>query len=168
MCRDPPCRPDPRAAGDTCDDPEVPSAASLKPPDGRDEDGPMGFLSRFRNRRTVDLNDRSPETGLKYKDLLVLEQLVHAGADMTAPRHVLYYLYFPTEGAATEAAAEAAAAGFQTDVRTPLPERSDEWALVCELHDHVLGLDDVRQNTDRFEDLAARHAGEYDGWEASV
>jgi hypothetical protein len=34
--------------------------------------------------------------------------------------------------------------------------------------DAVLTPDFVRDSTDFFEALAARHAGEYDGWEASV
>ncbi len=116
----------------------------------------------------MGLEDRAPETGVKYKDLLVLEQLVRAGADVRAPRHVLYYLYFGDREHATSAASDAEALGFDTDIREPLPDYPDSWALVCERHDYVLDLDTVRDNTDAFEELAARHGGDYDGWEASV
>ena len=128
----------------------------------------MGFLSKLFNRRPVDLDERSPETGLKYKDLLVLEQLVKAGADVNAPRHVIYYLYFAGQEHAEAAATEAEAAEFSTDVRAPQPDITPDWALVCERHDYVLTLDAVRDNTDLFEAIAARHGGDYDGWEASV
>lgn len=128
----------------------------------------MGLLSRWRDREPVSLDDRSPQTGLKHKDLLVLDQLVKAGADMTAPRHVLYFLYLPDQERAAAAAAEAESMGFEAGVREPLPEYPDQWTLVCERHDYVLDLETVRVNTDTFEELAARHGGDYDGWEASV
>ena len=128
----------------------------------------MGLFTRFRHKRPVDLDQRSPQTGLKYKDLLVLEQLVKAGADVHAPRHVLYYLYFTDVETAVAAASEATGRGFDTDVREPVPEAPDRWALICERHDYVLDLDTVRMNTDEFEELAARHGGDYDGWEASL
>ncbi len=128
----------------------------------------MGLFAKLLKPRTVDLDERSPQTGLKYKDLLVLEQLVKAGADVHAPRHVVYYLYFRGTEAARAAADEASSRGFDTEVREPHPEDPDMWALICERHDYVLDLDTVRMNTDEFEDLAERHGGDYDGWEASV
>ena len=42
----------------------------------------------------VDLEARSPVTGLKYKDIALLGEMMKVGADLTKPRHVLYYLYF--------------------------------------------------------------------------
>ncbi len=128
----------------------------------------MGLFSRMRDHRPVDLDERAPQTGVKYSDLLVLEQLLNAGADLTAPRHVVYYLYFPSEEGATAAAAESTAAGFGTDLRAPTPEADDLWVVVAERHDYVLDLDIVRDNTDWFAELAERHGGDYDGWEASV
>jgi hypothetical protein len=53
-------------------------------------------------------------------------------------------------------------------VQEPLPEYPDNWTLVCELHDTVLELADVSDNTDLFEALAASHGGDFDGWEASA
>lgn len=116
-------------------------------------------------RQSVDLDERG-ETGVKYKDILVLEQLVQAGADLTAPRHVLYYLYFDGQEAAETAAAEARVQGFESNVH--LLDGAAQWTLKCERHDYTLSLDVVRDNTDYFDELAARHAGDYDGWEASV
>ena len=126
----------------------------------------MGLFSRKRDRQPVDLEQRSPQTGVKFKDLLVLEQLVRAGADVTAPRHVLYYLYFDGGAEAAAAASDAEALGFDVTLREPAGGDLDNWSLVCERHDYVLDLDVVRDNTDTFEAIAARHAGDFDGWEA--
>ena len=126
----------------------------------------MGLISRLLGRSPVDLEERGPDTGVKYKDMLVLEQLVHAGADLTAPRHVLYYLYFKSHEAADAAGREADAQGF--DVAVHQLDGATEWTLKCERHDYTLSLDIVRDNTDYFEELAAGHSGDYDGWEASV
>ena len=126
----------------------------------------MGLLSRFRDRRPVDLDARSPELGLKLGDMLVLQQLVEAGGDPRAPRHVIYYLYFDGEAAAEAAGQEASDGGFAVDVRSP--DASGQWAVVCERHDYVLDPETVRDNSDFFDAIANRHAGEYDGWEASV
>jgi regulator of RNase E activity RraB len=128
----------------------------------------MGLLSRRRARQEVDLEERAPQTGLKFKDMLVLEALVRAGADVHAPRHVLYYLYFEHPDRAAAAATDAAGLGFDTEIREPTAGTSDSWTLVCERHDYMLTLDAVRENTDSFEEIAARHEGDFDGWEASV
>lgn len=97
-----------------------------------------------------------------------MAQLIEAGADMTQPRHVLYFSYFPDQATAERAGAATEARGFQWSEREPTPEYADQWPLVCELHDVVLDIDRVRDNTDYFEALAAEHGGDFDGWEASV
>ena len=37
----------------------------------------------------VDPNERSPQLGLRYKDLAVLGQMMDHGADLTESRHVV-------------------------------------------------------------------------------
>ncbi len=125
-------------------------------------------LFRRRKKDQIDLDSRSEQLGLKYKDLLVMEQLVKAGADLTEPRHVLHFLYLPDRDRARLAADEAAARGFEVAVREPLPQYPEQWTLVCERHEVVLRPEIVRDTTDYFEALAATHGGDYDGWEASV
>ena len=127
----------------------------------------MGIFSRSR-QKSVDLENRAPQTGVKYKDLLVLSQLRQAGADLTAPRHVLYYLYFNDRAKAESAASAATASAFAARVREPIPEDPDNWGVVCERKSYVLSMDIVRDNTEYFEALAARFGGVYDGWEASA
>jgi hypothetical protein len=54
----------------------------------------------------VDLEARSPQTGLKYRDIQLLGQMMSQGADLNQPRHTLYYLYFDTREAAAAGAVE--------------------------------------------------------------
>ena len=56
----------------------------------------MGLFRKKSNRDdgSADPQERSPQLGLKFKDLAVMGSLIDAGADLTEPRHVLYFLYF--------------------------------------------------------------------------
>lgn len=116
----------------------------------------------------VDLDARSERTGLRYKDILLLGEMAKAGVDLTKPRHTLYYLYLPDEATARSAAAEAEAAGYEVDVRPPIPERPEQWCTVAERHDLVLGIEVVRDADDLFQGLADRLGGDFDGWEAAL
>jgi hypothetical protein len=128
----------------------------------------MALFRRKREEQPLDLDERSPTTGLKHKDLLVLHQLMQAGADLKQPRHTVHYLYFASPEAATAASHEAEARGFEVEVRDPLPAYPGQWSLVCGQHGVVVDPPTVRDHGDLFDALAERHGGEYDGWEASV
>ena len=127
----------------------------------------MRLFGRKRDDEPVDMNDRSPQLGLKYKDLMVLDQLMKTGADLTESRHVIYYSYAPSPEVAREMEREAKEAGWEPEVRDPLPDFPDQWGLVCERH-AVTSPDFVREADDFFQGLADRHGAEYDGWEASA
>lgn len=116
----------------------------------------------------IGLETRAPQTGVKLEDMIVLKQLVMAGADLTAPRHVLYYLSFDNQVSAEAAAQAATNAGFLATIEAPEQEEPGEWSVVCEREGYVLSMDIVRDNTDFFEELARRLGGEFDGWEASA
>src|SRR5262245_18101955 len=82
--------------------------------------GPVRLFRRKRDEdddQPVDLNDRSPELGLKYKDLMILDQLMKSGADLAASRHVIYYSYAPSKEVADGMRDEADAAGWTADAR---------------------------------------------------
>ena len=113
------------------------------------------------------MNQRSPELGLKLKDLAVLHQLMQSGAKLTEPRHVVYYSYASSEDVAQAMKHEAEGKGYEVAIRDPLPEFPGQWSVVCETHG-VTSPDFVRDADDFFQGLADRHAAEYDGWEASV
>ena len=53
-------------------------------------------------------------------------------------------------------------------MRPPAPDVTDQWAVVSEQPAAVLEADFIRASTDLFEEVAARHGGEHDGWEAAV
>jgi hypothetical protein len=123
----------------------------------------------------VDPEEREPDSGLKHKDLAVLDALRTAGADLSRPRQVLYTCYAPDEPVARALANVAAGRGFTVDVRPPAPDdgavplaaAGGRWAVVCETT-AVVAPDLVREHGDFFEDLADRYDAEYDGWEAEV
>ncbi|WP_446218845.1 ribonuclease E inhibitor RraB [Micromonospora sp. IBHARD004] len=130
----------------------------------------MGLFSKFKRSRDdepVDLNERSPRLGIKYGDLLLMNEIAKRAADLSQPRHVIFYLYAPSEDLGQLIAAEARAHGFEAEVREPLPENPASWAVVCDTH-VVLTPEFVRESVDLFEALAARHHADYDGWEAAA
>jgi hypothetical protein len=113
------------------------------------------------------MNERSPQLGLRYKDLAVLQQLMENGADLTASRHVIYYSNAPNEEVARAMGREAETKSYAATIREPLPDFPGQWGLVCETH-AVTSPDFVRYADDFFQGLADRHTAEYDGWEASA
>ena len=116
----------------------------------------------------VDMDARSPELGVKYKDLLLLGQLLQQGADLHQPRHALYFLYFDDPASAEVGAADGRAAGYVCEVREPLPEYPGQWSLVCERQDAVLDPPGVIAADDLFQGIADRTGARFDGWEAAA
>ena len=130
----------------------------------------MSFLFRRKKKddeAPVDPNARSEKLGIKYKDLAVLGQLMHQGADLTKPRHALYYLYFKTEDAANAGAAEIGPAGYSCDVHET-PNQPGSWSLICQRDDAILDPPGVIAADTLFQGVADRHQAEYDGWEAAA
>lgn len=98
-------------------------------------------------------------------DRLALRQLAGRGADLTRPRHVIHYLYFPSEGDAHEAAVSIGDA-WKTQVDPPT-EEAGQWCLRAD-GNRTLSYETVAAFRSWFGELAERHHGEYDGWEASA
>jgi hypothetical protein len=126
------------------------------------------FKRKKKDEEPVDLEARSPQLGVKYKDLQVLGQLMQQGADLTKPRHALYYLYFTSRSSAEAGAEEGQAAGYTCEVRDPLPENPGQWLLLCERSDAVLDPGGVIAADNLFQDIADRLGGDFDGWEAAA
>ena len=130
----------------------------------------MGLFSKFKRSRDdepVDLDERSPRLGIKYRDLLLMNEIAKTAADLSQPRHVIFYLDAPSEDVGRLIAAEACTHGFGADVREPLPEYPGSWTVACEIH-AVLTPEFVRESVGLFEALAERHHADYDGWEAAA
>jgi hypothetical protein len=126
------------------------------------------FGRRSKDEGPVDPEARSPELGVKYKDLLLMGQLIQQGADLHQPRHALYYLYFGSRESAEAGAQDGRAAGYTCEVRDPMPQYPDQWSLVCERPDAVLDPPGVIAADDLFQGIADRLDGEFDGWEAAA
>jgi regulator of RNase E activity RraB len=124
-------------------------------------------LFRKTKAREVAADERSPGSGVKYKDLVVMNRLEEHGADLGEPREVVFYSYAPTLDVAKAMAAEAADQGFDIEIREPLAEDPDLFAVICAVR-AVLDPIFVRGAVEFFEGLASRHDAEYDGWEAEV
>ena len=116
----------------------------------------------------IDPGARSPQLGLKYKDLQLLGEMMKLGANLALPRHALYYLYFPSRNAADAGAEEGRTAGYTCEIRDPMPEYPDQWTLLCERPDAVLDPKGVIAADDLFQGIADRLGGDFDGWEAAA
>jgi hypothetical protein len=129
------------------------------------------FLFKRRKKEDdapVDPDARSPQLGIRYKDLALMGQLMEQGADLRQPRHALYYLYFRDRGTAEQGAAAGRDAGYTCEVRDPLAAYPDRWSLVCERTDAVLDPAGVIAADDLFQGIADEHGAEFDGWEAAA
>jgi len=126
------------------------------------------FRRKRKDDEPIDLEARSELSGLRNKDILLMGQMVQAGADLNQPRHALYYLYFGSQDVADQAAARAKAAGYDADVREPLPEYPGQWSVVCDRRDALLDVEGVKAADDLFQGIADDLGGEFDGWEASL
>jgi hypothetical protein len=98
-------------------------------------------------------------------DERTLQQLGGAGANLAKPTDVVNYLYLPAEQPAQAAALELRQAGFTVEVR-PAATGSD-WLALARM-DLVPSPENIELLRERFEGLAAKFGGEYDGWEAAV
>lgn len=138
----------------------------------------MGLLDRLRKDKPMtdaELDERSKIDGIKYRDLQLVGQLSQMGADLHAPRHVLFYLYLPDEATARAAVEDLRAAGLDSDSPGPNEEYHAEhpgepvlWPVIAESRDRALIPDFLRETTDLCGEIAAAHGGEYDGWEAGI
>lgn len=126
------------------------------------------FRRKKKDDEPVDMEARSPKSGLKYKDIALMGELYKQGADLNQPRHALYFLYFGNPGVAATAAKAGIEAGYSCEVRDPLPAHPDKWSVVCERRDAVLDIPGVIQADDLFQGIADQLEGDFDGWEAAV
>ena len=118
----------------------------------------MSFLDRIRYHRPP----KTPEEA----DKLALRQLEARGADLSLPRHVIHFLLFEREGDARAAAGVVDGNSWSTRVDPPTATVA-EWSVRIDGH-RVVGPDTVAAFRAQFEQAAAAHGGEYDGWEAAA
>jgi hypothetical protein len=89
-----------------------------------------------------------------------------AGADLSAPRTILHYIYVPNRGSADSIANELRQRGFRIEQR--LGADGENW-LVLAIHEVIVSEALMGSTRRSMEALIARFGGgEYDGWEAEV
>jgi hypothetical protein len=98
-------------------------------------------------------------------DRLALRQLEGRGADLSKPRHMIHYLYFPTERQAHDAV-EAIGDVWRTKIEEPT-ETAAQWCVQAD-GNRTIGPEIVSGFRAWFVRVATEHGGEYDGWEASA
>jgi hypothetical protein len=116
-------------------------------------------------RRSTSAAHRLPPPD-QTPDEQTLAALRAAGADLSKPTEVNFYLYLPTEGHAHSVAGVARREGYAADVQPPT-EGYTTWLcrLTRIMPPHAA---EIARATARLEALATSLGGEYDGWEAAV
>ena len=97
---------------------------------------------------------------------LAVDELREAGADLSQRRRVDHYLYFPTRMQA-DGAFEDVRRLRMFEAAIDLDREREEW-LVIAAHVVVVTVPELSRLRERFEALAARYGGEYDGWNIAV
>ena len=105
---------------------------------------------------------RSAQYGEAEADRAVLEQLRRDGVDLTRPRTIEFFLYFPSREAAESAGHALREDGFTIG---EAGERSEEqkWLVLATrtMAPELAALTEARRVLDV---VAGRYGGEYDGW----
>lgn len=118
----------------------------------------MSFLDRIRYHR--------PPKTPQEADALALRQLESRGANMTKARHVVHFLLFGEERDATAASDTIQATSWRASVEPPTETRT-EWSVRAD-DERIVNADTIASYRSWFEQIAAQHHGEYDGWEAKA
>ncbi|MDQ2766019.1 MAG: ribonuclease E inhibitor RraB [Gemmatimonadota bacterium] len=116
-------------------------------------------------RRThfTNVSHQAGPIGSAAGGLQVLQQLREAGADLTKPTEVNYYLYFSDSGTAARAADSVRAFGFEAEVRSG--RGRTQW-LCLATNNMIPDTTAIFAATKKFSELTKRLGGDYDGWEA--
>ena len=99
-------------------------------------------------------------------DLEILETLEEHGEDLSEPREIRIHLLFPDEESANAAEEELSDLGYEVSGFEAAGEE-EQWTLRATRELRV-DRHNVTGFRHRFEELAARHGGEFDGWEAAA
>lgn len=94
-------------------------------------------------------------------DELVLTHLARLGGDPATPHETHHFVYLPTRGDADVVARTLVRHGWSTSV-----EESEGAWLVIAMRTQSLTSQLVRDTRTELAQLAAKHGGVYDGWEA--
>ncbi|MDQ3822206.1 MAG: ribonuclease E inhibitor RraB, partial [Actinomycetota bacterium] len=103
------------------------------------------------------------DTQLGEDDRRAVDRIWEAGGDPTKPRPVDFYLYFPSQEQAVEASGDLRSDAYRTRVERAADGDSG-WLLLATKR--IVLVDDLPRAQQELDDVARRHGGEYDGWDA--
>jgi len=113
-----------------------------------------GLFSRWQNQQEPDLDQQ------------VLNQLKEAGSNLNKPHNIEFFLYFPTEELANRAAEEVRRKE-GCNVKVELGADKSAW-LCFATKEMIPKHSELVQLRSRFNDIADKFNGEYDGWGTGV
>ena len=110
-----------------------------------------------------DTEEINPNSGA-----FILEQLERLGSDVNRKHEVSFWLYFPSEESARQAAHRAEATGLKPEISPPLKDSSNsKW--LCLLYCPHVPDEGLLDGICLFcKQLACEFNGKFDGWEASL
>lgn len=113
----------------------------------------MAFLDLFKSRK---------KSG---PDASVLIQLRKVGSKLALPHDIEFFLYFPSQTIAEQAAEKIQAMGFE--VKTNRAAQGDSWLCLATKR-MIPDLQSLQEIREAFTTLTAATGGEYDGWGTEV
>lgn len=98
-------------------------------------------------------------------DQQILEQLKKAGSNLAKPHAIEFFLYFPTQAAAKEAASTIEKSGFSVTIKQSA--QGSDWlcSATKTMVPELAALQKIRKD---FNALASSKRGEYDGWGTGI
>lgn len=88
-----------------------------------------------------------------------------AGVDLSRPRDIVHYLYFPNQEKAEQAGEKVRTLGLSVAVG---PAATGSQWLVRADHDLIVNAETVAPERSALERICVSLGGDYDGWEASA
>jgi hypothetical protein len=104
-------------------------------------------------------------TPRKASDAQVIEQLTKGGSNLTRPHNIEFRFYFPSREQAERVTATLRADGFQVSLEEVA--QGNQYTVRA-ARAMVPLLTELKSLRSRFDELATREGGIYDGWSAGV
>ena len=106
-----------------------------------------------------------PRASAQDLDQMTRAQIAKAGGDLAKLTEIVNYLHLPGEAKAQATGAELHLAGYEVTV---CPAATGPQWLALEKIEMSPSEENIARLRERFEGLATKFRGDYDGWEAAV